>query len=183
MSWTAMWRTGRKRPLSFSSMKKLFPSEICSSNSRYYILGDSNMAFIRSWRSHNYIVFLFSVSVFLWRSVDLHWRKNWGFPHKSIPCLSSIKCLLILVAVGGEFCATVDCCILKRKVIQLWENLPCQHCSGLILADLMKHVLVFAFGKSTSSKGWYHGTVCQKLLLHHAEPKHFQDFPKGELVL
>lgn len=57
MSWTAMSMTGRKRPLSFSSMKKLFPLEICNSNSRYCVC--SNMTLIGYLKYLGIVIIIF----------------------------------------------------------------------------------------------------------------------------
>lgn len=134
MSWTAISMTGRKRPLSFSSMKKLFPSEICNSNSRYCVCNNMTLTCYLKYPGTVIIIsfIIFSIRFLVWSNIGEELRD----PLSEFSLLSSVQ-----VPFNTGHCRRRILChcwlLLFNKILQVREKLPCQRHSGLLLVDLI----------------------------------------------
>lgn len=118
-------------------MKKLFPSEICNSNSRYCVC--SNMTLICYLKFLGTVIIIFFhyfqypfFSGGVWTSIGEKLRN----PLSEFSLLSSVQ-----VPFNTGRCRrriVCHCWLLHfNKIIQLWEKPPCQRHSGLLLVDLI----------------------------------------------
>ncbi len=159
-----MSKTGRKRPLSFSSMKKLFPSEICNSNSRYCVCCKMTLCYLK-FLGTVIIIFFHYFQYPFFRGVWTRIGEKLRDPLSEFSLLSSVQVPFNTGRCGRRILG--HCWLLLfNKIIQLWEKPPCQRFRPA-LGGSDRNAFLFLPLVDVPHQGCYHGTICQKLSLHH----------------